>query len=101
MVILESRSVSSLHLQAMRTQKGRNVFMHCQYNTSVSVLAATIILGLGSNGRGSDWPMWRCDAGHTAASSHELPPTLQLDWSRKYSPRVPVWDDPLNQDMMP
>jgi outer membrane protein assembly factor BamB len=45
--------------------------------------------------------MWRCDPGHTAQTFHELPPTLQLQWVREYSPRVPVWDDPLNQDMMP
>ena len=44
--------------------------------------------------------MWRSDAGHSAAASHELPGTLQLEWTRQYSPRVPVWDDPLNQDMM-
>jgi outer membrane protein assembly factor BamB len=49
----------------------------------------------------SDWPMWRHDAGHTAASRHELPPSLHLAWSRQYAPRVPVWDDPLNRDMMP
>jgi outer membrane protein assembly factor BamB len=49
----------------------------------------------------SDWPMWRYDAGHTAASPHELPPTLRPVWSRQYAPRVPVWDDPLNQDLMP
>ena len=49
----------------------------------------------------NDWPMWRYDAGHTAASPHELPQSLHLAWTRQYAPRVPVWDDPLNQDMMP
>ncbi len=49
----------------------------------------------------SDWPMWRHDAGHTAASDHSLPESLCPAWSRQYGPRVPVWDDPLNQDMMP
>lgn len=48
-----------------------------------------------------DWPMWRCDAGHTAASGHELPSSLHPAWTHQYEPRVPVWDDPLNQDMMP
>ncbi len=59
------------------------------YSTSVpqTVLAA-------------DWPMWRCDAGHTAASPHDLPDKLQPLWTREYSPRVPVWDDPLNRDIM-
>lgn len=50
---------------------------------------------------GGDWPMWRYDAGHTAASGHDLPESLHPAWSRHYGPRVPVWDDPLNQDMMP
>ena len=49
----------------------------------------------------ADWPMWRHDAGHTAASSAELPTDLKLLWSRQYSPRIPVWQDPLNRDLMP
>ncbi|MDD4788662.1 MAG: PQQ-binding-like beta-propeller repeat protein, partial [Pirellulales bacterium] len=48
-----------------------------------------------------DWPMWRYDAGHTAAAPHDLPGELRLEWVRQYPPRQPVWDDPLNQDMMP
>jgi outer membrane protein assembly factor BamB len=45
--------------------------------------------------------MWRCDAGHTAASADDLPGELHLQWTRQYSQREPVWDDPLNRDMMP
>jgi hypothetical protein len=48
-----------------------------------------------------DWPQWRFDAGHTAASPDGLPDQLHLQWIRQYSPRVPVWDDALNRDMMP
>ncbi len=48
-----------------------------------------------------DWPMWRYDAGRTAASGDELPAQLTLQWTRTYSPRTQVWDDPLNNDMMP
>ncbi|MBC8872592.1 MAG: PQQ-binding-like beta-propeller repeat protein [Planctomycetes bacterium] len=48
-----------------------------------------------------DWPMWRYDAGHTAVSPDELPDELHLQWIRQYSPREPVWDNPLNRDMMP
>ena len=48
----------------------------------------------------ADWPLWRYDAGHTAASPHGLPEKLQPVWTREYSPRVPVWDDPLNRDIM-
>jgi len=49
----------------------------------------------------ADWPQWRHDAGHTAASAEDLPDQLELVWARQYPPRVPVWDDPLNQDLMP
>ena len=49
----------------------------------------------------NDWPIWRYDAGHTASSPHELPAELHLRWTRQYSPRVPAWENPLNQDMMP
>ena len=47
-----------------------------------------------------DWPMWRYDAGRTAASPEVLPAELHLQWSRQYSPRTQVWDDPLNHDLM-
>ncbi len=51
--------------------------------------------------RAGDWPMWRYDAGRTAASSQSLPDQLQLQWSCQYAPRTQVWDDPLNNDLMP
>ncbi|MEQ1859016.1 MAG: PQQ-binding-like beta-propeller repeat protein [Chthoniobacteraceae bacterium] len=52
-------------------------------------------------GHAEDWPMWRFDAGRTAASSEQLPPELHLQWERKYAAREQVWDDPLNHDLMP
>jgi outer membrane protein assembly factor BamB len=48
----------------------------------------------------ADWPMWRADANRSAASPEELPAQLHLQWTRHYSPRVQVWDDPLNHDLM-
>lgn len=48
-----------------------------------------------------DWPMWRYDAGHTAASVNELPDQLSLQWSHDFGAREQVWDDPLNHDLMP
>ena len=47
-----------------------------------------------------DWPMWRYDAGHTASSPDALPDQLMPAWTRKFSPRKQVWDDPLNNDLM-
>lgn len=55
---------------------------------------------LSSSIRACDWPMWRCDAGRTAASDEKLPAEIHLEWERRYSPRVQVWDDPLNHDLM-
>ncbi len=49
----------------------------------------------------ADWPMWRFDAQRSAASPEVLPAQLHLQWTRKYAPRVQVWDDPLNHDLMP
>ena len=48
-----------------------------------------------------DWPQWRYDAGHTAAGAESLPETLEPLWTRTYSARRQVWDDPLNHDLMP
>jgi len=48
----------------------------------------------------ADWPMWRYDAGRTAASPENLSDRLQLHWVLHFSPRQSVWDDPLNQDLM-
>ena len=47
-----------------------------------------------------DWPMWRFDHGRSAATPEQLSDSLYLQWHVKYTPRVPVWDDPLNQDLM-
>jgi len=47
-----------------------------------------------------DWPMWRFDHSRSAATPEQLPDSLYLQWQVKYSPRMPVWDDPLNQDLM-
>lgn len=70
-------------------------------SASVAALVLGAVLNAPAGSPGSDWPMWRHDGGHTAASAHELPPSLHPVWTRQYPPRVPVWDDPLNQDLMP
>ena len=49
----------------------------------------------------ADWPMWRHDAGRTAFTKAELPAQLHPQWVRQYGQREPLWDDPLNQDLMP
>jgi outer membrane protein assembly factor BamB len=47
-----------------------------------------------------DWPMWRFDNGRSASTPEQLPDKLYLQWQVSYPPRVPVWDDPLNQNLM-
>lgn len=48
-----------------------------------------------------DWPMWRSDYGRSASTTEQLADTLYLQWKVQYAPRTPVWDDPLNQNLMP
>ena len=45
--------------------------------------------------------MWRYDEGRTASSPEELASELHLQWLNHYPARTPVWEDPLNQDLMP
>ncbi len=47
-----------------------------------------------------DWPMWRCDVNRSASTSCQLADNLYLQWQVNYSPRDPVWDDPLNRNLM-
>lgn len=68
-----------------------------RWHSFVSLLAFLLISGTTD---GADWPMWRFDANRSAASPHELPADLQLHWTREYSAREQVWDDPLNHDLM-
>lgn len=42
----------------------------------------------------ADWPMWRHDAGRTAASSQPLPDKLDLLWSRELPPLRPAYREP-------
>ncbi len=44
--------------------------------------------------------MWRYDAGRNAATPQQLPYDLHLQWVREYPRLEPVWDDPLNRDIM-
>ena len=49
---------------------------------------------------GADWPMWRYDAGRTAASPHELPTAMHWQWMLELPPLQPAWEDALNRDLM-
>jgi outer membrane protein assembly factor BamB len=47
-----------------------------------------------------DWPMWRFDHNRSASTPEQLADKLYLQWQIKYPARIPVWDDPLNQNLM-
>ncbi len=47
---------------------------------------------------GHDWPMWRYNAGRSAASGEQLPAELNLQWVRKLAPPKPAW--PESQDRL-
>lgn len=66
------------------------------------VFAVSLCAGMlaGRIASAQDWPAWRYDSGHTASADGKLPEKLELHWTRTYSPRTQVWNDPLNLDLM-
>lgn len=60
-----------------------------------------LLLIIAQAAHGADWPMWRYDALRSGASPHDLPDRMNLRWVRRYGDRQPVWDEPLNRDLMP
>ena len=47
---------------------------------------------------GYDWPMWRYNAGRSAASPEQLPAELSLQWFRELAAPKPAW--PASQDRL-
>ena len=58
------------------------------------------LLVMTAQGQYYDWPTWRYDFNRSASSPEQLAEKLYLQWEVKYSERTPVWDDPLNQNLM-
>ena len=79
----------------------RSAFVRAVTCRATAALLCGVVLLQPAGIQAADWPMWRRDAGRTAASVGELPRELDLLWVREYSPRRPVWDDALNRDLMP
>ncbi len=67
---------------------------------AVSLCTWIWFLGFIPGASAEDWPQWRHDARHSAETPEPLPDPLYLQWTREYSPRIPAWEDPLNQDLM-
>ncbi len=72
--------------------------------TCVSLLLALVSVPLNALGTDApsnqDWPMWRYDAGRSAASPATVPDQMALLWHVDYPQRQQAWDDPLNLDLM-
>ncbi|MDO9339523.1 MAG: PQQ-binding-like beta-propeller repeat protein [Bacteroidales bacterium] len=66
----------------------------------LSAIFLLFFLSLASQAQYYDWPMWRYDHGRSASTPEQLADKLYLQWQVKYSARTPVWDDPLNQNLM-
>src|SRR5205823_4686808 len=56
----------------------------------LSLLAALLLPAVAT---ATDWPMWRFDAGRTAASPQRLPAAMQPLWSRPLPALKPAWPD--------
>ncbi len=59
---------------------------------ALSSLLVLVLAPAGPRAPG-DWPTWRHDAARTAASPHELPAALHLQWVREYPRLAPAWPD--------
>lgn len=65
-----------------------------------SAIILLLFFSLKANAGYNDWPMWRYNFGRSASTPEQLADNLYLQWEVRYSPRIPVWDDPLNQNLM-
>ncbi|MEZ6045603.1 MAG: PQQ-binding-like beta-propeller repeat protein [Planctomycetaceae bacterium] len=65
-----------------------------------SLITSLVWLAITPTTYGQDWPMWRYDAGRGGVTPHALPEKLSPEWSYQLGKRKPVWDDPLNRDLM-
>lgn len=66
-----------------------------------SAVLLLLILGAVCSLSASDWPMWRYGPERGAHAPDSLAVELSLLWEVRYGERETVWDDPLNQDLMP
>lgn len=72
----------------------------CMFIPRLSALIWFLILAVSSFGQNHEWPTWRFNYNRSACTPEQLAGKLYLQWQVQYSPRIPVWDDPLNQNLM-
>jgi outer membrane protein assembly factor BamB len=56
-------------------------------------VAAAIILLVTTPALATDWPMWRCDSRHSAATAQELADNLSPQWTLQLPRLTPAWPD--------
>ncbi len=66
----------------------------------ISTIFLSIIIVAATHAQSYDWPTWRYDHNRSASTPEQLAEKLYLQWQVHYSARTPVWDDPLNQNLM-
>ena len=57
------------------------------------VITSLAVMFFAAASPGEDWPCWRYDAGHTAATPEELPKKLHFQWTRHLGPIDRAWPD--------
>ncbi|MBI1313578.1 PQQ-binding-like beta-propeller repeat protein [bacterium] len=62
-----------------------------KWTVSLSVWTLAALFGGVTACHADDWPMWRHDAGRTAATSEALPESLELKWVRTLPPMTPAF----------
>ncbi|MCX6901566.1 MAG: PQQ-binding-like beta-propeller repeat protein [Verrucomicrobia bacterium] len=67
----------------------------------MKIFASLLLFAFANCAEAADWPQWRGNANRTADTSEKLPAQMSLRWVREFPARVPAWEDPLNQDLMP
>ena len=58
-----------------------------------SLIAAALLIFVALPAMAADWPMWRCDARHSAATSQELGDNLRPQWTLQLPRLKPAWPD--------
>lgn len=66
----------------------------------IKIILLILVTSLNCFSQFHDWPLWRYDYNRSAATPEQLNDSLHLQWQIHFSPRIPVWDDPLNQNLM-
>ncbi len=72
----------------MRKDNRADTFRH---SVSRAIVLVMLVGSVWIDTEAADWPMWRYDAGRTAASPEELPDELHLLWTRELPPPLPAF----------